>query len=217
MRSFKLIVFDWDGTLMNSEGRIVASAAAAMADLGLPVLPQERIRNIIGLGLREAAQTLLPGRSDSFYGEYIERYRFHFLERNRTPMPLFQGVRETLHDLRAGGWLMAVATGKSRRGLDRSLEETGLSAFFAASRCADEAPSKPHPAMLVELMTELGMTPSETLMVGDTEYDMQMARNAGTSAIAVSYGVHERNRLLEFAPLACVDAITEVKDWLGLR
>lgn len=214
---YKLIVFDWDGTLMNSEDRIVASASAALSDMSLPALPRERICDIIGLGLREAAEALLPGRSDGFYGQYIDRYRYHFLEADTTPMPLFDGVRETLGELRALGWLLAVATGKSRRGLNRAFEETGLGELFVASRCADEAPSKPHPGMLKELMEELRVDPDDTLMVGDTEYDLQMALNAGTTAIAVSYGVHERHRLLEFAPLACLDAISELKDWLVER
>ena len=214
---YRLIVFDWDGTLMNSESRIVASVAAALSDLSLPALPHERIRNIIGLGLREAVEVLLPGRSDSFYGQYIDRYRYHFLEGDTTPMPLFDGVRETLHELRDRGWMLAVATGKSRRGLDRALDETGLGQLFAATRCADESPSKPHPGMLEELMDQLQVRPDDTLMVGDTEYDLQMALNAGTSAIAVCYGVHERERLLEFAPLACLNAISELKDWLAER
>ncbi len=214
---YKLIVFDWDGTLMNSESRIVASVAAALSDLSLPALPRERVRNIIGLGLREAVEVLLPGRSDSFYGQYIDRYRYHFLEGDTTPMPLFDGVRETLHELRDRGWMLAVATGKSRRGLDRALEETGIGQLFAATRCADESPSKPHPGMLEELMGQLQVRPDDTLMVGDTEYDLQMALNAGTSAIAVCYGVHGRERLLEFAPLACLDAISELKDWLAER
>ena len=214
---YKLIVFDWDGTLMDSEDRIVASASAALSDLCLPPLPRDRIRNIIGLGLKEAAEALLPGRSESFYGQYIDRYRHHFLEADTTPMPLFEGVTETLVDLHGQGWLLAVATGKSRRGLNRAFEETGLGELFVASRCADEAPSKPHPGMLEELMEELGVSPQETLMVGDTEYDLQMALNAGTSAVAVCYGVHERQRLLEFSPLACLQAIGELRDWLAER
>ncbi len=214
---YKLIVFDWDGTLMDSEAKIVASASAALSDLSLSPLPRDRIRNIIGLGLREAVESLLPGRSDTFYRQYIDRYRHHFLEADTTPMPLFAGVAESLHDLRDQGYLLAVATGKSRRGLDRVLDETGLGQLFAATRCADEAPSKPHPGMLQELMDELQVRPRETLMVGDTEYDLQMVRDAGTSAIAVSYGVHARHRLLEFAPLACLDAISELNDWLAQR
>ncbi len=217
LQMYKLIVFDWDGTLMDSEDRIVASASAALSDLSLAPLPRERISNIIGLGLREAVESLLPRRSDGFYRQYIDRYRYHFLEADMTPMPLFEGVAESLSQLRDQGYLLAVATGKSRRGLDRVLDETGLGQLFVATRCADEAPSKPHPGMLEELMQELRVCPEETLMVGDTEYDLQMAQNAGTPAIAVSYGVHERRRLLECAPLACLDAINELGDWLAQR
>lgn len=214
---FKLIVFDWDGTLMDSEAKIVASARAASADLSMPPLAPERVRNIIGLGLREAVECLYPDGDEDFYRQFVERYRYHFLVGDQTPMPLFAGAGDTLNALCDQGYMLAVATGKSRRGLDRVLDETGLRRHFLASRCADEAPSKPHPRMLEELMEELGVAGNETLMVGDTEYDLQMARNAGTRAVGVSYGVHGRERLLQFAPLACLDDISELTEWLWHR
>jgi phosphoglycolate phosphatase len=214
---FKLIIFDWDGTLMDSEAKIVASARAAAHDLALPGLAPERVRNIIGLGLQEASEALFPGRDAGFHARFIECYRHHFLVADQTPMPLFEGAAETLAALSEDGYLLAVATGKARRGLNRVMEETGLEHLFGASRCADEAPSKPHPQMLREIMDELGVGGAETVMVGDTEYDLAMARNAGTHAIAVSYGVHACERLLQFAPLTCLDRISELTEWLRDR
>jgi len=214
---FKLIIFDWDGTLMDSEPKIVASAMAAAHDLALPALAPERVRNIIGLGLPEASEALFPGRDAGFHDRFIERYRHHFLVADRTPMPLFEGAAETLAALCEDGYLLAVATGKARRGLNRVMEETGLGHLFWASRCADEAPSKPHPQMLREIMHELGVGGAETVMVGDTEYDLAMARNAGTHAIAVSYGVHACDRLLQFEPLTCLDRISQLTEWLRDR
>ncbi len=214
---FTLVVFDWDGTLMDSEAKIVSSAVAAARDLDMPGLAPERVRDIIGLGLREATQVLFPGAEDLFHIRFIERYRHHFLEADQTPMPLFDGVTETLESLLQEGYLLAVATGKSRRGLDRALVETGLSDHFIASRCADETRSKPDPLMLEQLMEEVGVEAKETVMVGDTEYDLQMALKAGTCSVAVSYGVHARDRLLQFAPLACLDSISELTEWLRNR
>ena len=211
---FTLVVFDWDGTLMDSEAKIVSSAIAATRDLAIPELAPERVRDIIGLGLKEATQVLFPGADDQLHASFIDRYRHHFLEADQTPMPLFDGVADTLEALLQDGYLLAVATGKSRRGLDRALEETGLSGHFTASRCADETRSKPDPQMLEQLMAELGAEPRETVMVGDTEYDLQMALNAGTYSVAVSYGVHARDRLLQFGPLTCLDRIGELTEWL---
>jgi len=216
-RDFKLLVFDWDGTLMDSEARIVACIRAASGDLGLEVLPDSAIRNIIGLGLREAIEALYPGSGDDIHRGMSERYRHHFLTANPTPTQLFAGAAETLKSLDEQGYLLAVATGKGRHGLDRVLEETGLRTMFHTTRCADETFSKPHPLMLTEIMEELGTEPEETLMIGDTEYDMLMAVNARTSALAVSYGVHEIERLLQHEPLGHIDAISELLPWLGNR
>lgn len=209
-----LLVFDWDGTLMDSEARIVACIQAAIEDLELEPREVASIRNIIGLGLYEAISTLYPGCDDSLVTSMTDRYRFHFLTANPTRSELFPGAEETVRGLSEAGYLLAVATGKGRRGLDRVLEETGLGQYFHATRCADETFSKPHPQMLEELMYELGAEPAETLMIGDTEYDMQMAINARTHSMAVSYGVHEKERLLSHNPLHCLDAIDELAGWL---
>jgi phosphoglycolate phosphatase len=211
---FDLLVFDWDGTLMDSEARIVACIRAAITDLSLEPRDNASIRNIIGLGLTEAINVLYPGSDLAFATAMIERYRYHFLTADPTRSELFEGAEETLQGLADAGYLLAVATGKGRVGLDKVLDETGLGRFFQATRCADETFSKPHPLMLEQLMDQLGVEAQATLMIGDTEYDMQMATNARAAALAVSYGVHEKARLLQHQPLHCIDAITELTDWL---
>ncbi|AFL74139.1 HAD-IA family hydrolase [Thiocystis violascens] len=215
--SFDLIVFDWDGTLMDSEARIVACLQTAFTDLGLPEPSREAARDIIGLGLEEAMMQLWPTADATLRGALVVQYRRHFLITNQTPSVLFPGARETLDWIVAQGYRLAVATGKSRRGLDQSMAETGLEGFFHATRCADETFSKPNPQMLFELMDELGARPAATLMIGDTEYDMQMARNAGAEALAVSFGVHASERLLAHSPLACLDSLGAIPDWLTSR
>lgn len=214
MQKFDLLVFDWDGTLMDSEARIVACLQGAIGDLGLPRKDVADLRNIIGLGLAEAINTLFPGTDAATQQALVERYRHHFLVADPTPSALFDGAAEVLHGLAAQGYLLAVATGKGRRGLDKVLEETGLGPLFHATRCADETFSKPHPQMLLELMDHLGAEPRATLMIGDTEYDMEMARNAQTHALAVSYGVHHPARLLKHAPLGCLERIGDLPLWL---
>lgn len=211
---FNLLVFDWDGTLMDSEARIVACLRAAIEDLELEPRDDDSLKNIIGLGLAEAINTLYPGSDSSLHKTMTDRYRYHFLTANPTGSELFEGAEETLKGLAEAGFLLAVATGKGRQGLDKVLEETGLGGYFHATRCSDETFSKPHPLMLEQLMDELGTEPAETLMIGDTEYDMQMASNARTHSLAVSYGVHEKERLLKHNPLHCIDAIQELQSWL---
>jgi phosphoglycolate phosphatase len=212
---YRLLVFDWDGTLMDSQARIVACIRAAARDSGTAVPTPDAARQIIGLGLREAMDRLFPEAGDGLVGEIVERYRHHFLGADPTPSVLFPGVVETLESLSSAGYLLGIATGKSRRGLDMVLAETGLQRLFDASRCADEAHSKPHPQMLEEVMAALGTGRAETLMIGDTEFDMQMARNAQVSAVAVSYGVHEPERLIAEGALACLDRINELPGWLA--
>ncbi len=215
--TFELLVFDWDGTLMDSEARIVTCLQAAFTDLGQPAPACAAARDIIGLGLDEAMQRLSPTADASLRAALIDQYRRHFLVTNHTPSPLFPDARKTLDWLADQGYRLAVATGKSRIGLEKSLRESGLIGFFHATRCADETFSKPHPQMLLELMDELGAAPAATLMIGDTEYDMQMATNAGIRALAVSYGVHSPERLYACAPLDCLDALGALPDWLTAR
>lgn len=211
----KLVIFDWDGTLMDSQARIVACLRAAGEDLGLAPHDDASLSNIIGLGLYEAIEGLYPGSSAALHKAYADRYRYHFLADDAIPTPLFPGVEAMLDMLEGQGLLLAVATGKGRRGLDHVLAHTGLSSRFVCTRCADETRSKPHPLMLEEIMGFTGVSPGDAIMVGDTEYDMLMARHAGTGALAVSYGVHARERLLACEPLACVDSIDEMRAWLN--
>ena len=208
----QFIVFDWDGTLMDSEEQIVSCLHAAIADLQLEPMDDDTVKNVIGLGLREAIDTLVPGRDDRFHQAFVDFYREHWFRSESSS--LFEGVRETLEALKQRNLMLGVATGKARRGLERVLDETGLGSFFDATRCADEALSKPHPQMLLELMETLDVTPGRTLMVGDTEYDMEMATNAGAGKIAVNSGVHTEERLQRHTPLVCLNRIMDMPAWL---
>ncbi|MBI3570588.1 MAG: HAD-IA family hydrolase [Gammaproteobacteria bacterium] len=210
----ELIIFDWDGTLMDSVAKIVRCFTAALDDVGAPRPGDDATRHVIGLGLAEAVATLLPQTDADTRAQVVERYRQHFLHLDQTDMPLFPGVREGLVSLVAQGYLLAVATGKARRGLDRVLRDTGTAHFFCATRCADEAFSKPHPRMLEDILEQTGIETSRALMVGDTTYDMRMARHAGMDSLAVTYGVHGRGLLAEHGPLACLDSFNEVYAWL---
>ena len=211
---YELIIFDWDGTLMDSIAKIVRCFTAAVEDVGVPPPGEDATRHVIGLGLAEAVATLLPQVESEARAQVVERYRQHFLHLDQTDMPLFPGVREGLESLVAQGSLLAVATGKARRGLDRVLKDTGMAQLFHATRCADEAFSKPHPRMLEDILEQTGCRAEQALMVGDTTYDMQMARHAGMDSLAVTYGVHGRKLLVEHAPLACLDSFSEVYTWL---
>jgi len=211
--AFELLVFDWDGTVVDSAGHIVASLQAACLDIGLPAPDERRARYIIGLGLQDAMSYLLPDLPVADYPRLVDRYRHHFMSGNDLIVP-FQGIVEGIAELHAQGFLLAVATGKSRRGLDRGLADTGLGRYFHLSRCADEGFSKPHPDMLLTLMESLNVSRDRTLMIGDTTHDLEMARNAGVSAIAVSYGAHELEALYAFDPLACVASSEELIAWL---
>lgn len=212
---YDLLIFDWDGTLMDSIARIVNCFGNACADVGLPIPHESAMRNVIGLGLAEAVDTLLPGVDGPTRERVVARYREYFLHTDETPMPLFDGVRAGLEALTGQGYRLAVATGKSRRGLDRVLAETGLGGLFTATRCADEAFSKPHPKMLKDLLDYTGLDAARALMVGDTTYDLQMARAAAMDSLAVSYGVHAREQLLAHLPRACLDSFAEVGRWLA--
>ena len=213
-RQYELLIFDWDGTLMDSIARIVNCFGNACADAGLPVPPESAMRHVIGLGLTEAVDVLLPETDKTLRERVVARYRERFLHIDQTAMPLFDGVRAGLEEFARRGYLLAVATGKSRRGLDRVLQETDMAALFVATRCADEALSKPHPKMLHDLLDYTGLNPEHALMVGDTTYDLEMARTVAMDSLGVSYGVHTREMLLAHAPRACFDSFDEVRQWL---
>lgn len=215
---YKLIIFDWDGTLMDSEARIVSCLAAAISDLRLATRPPAQLRDVIGLGMREAIARMYPDMADAMAGEFVDRYRYHFITADTTPSELFTGAAQTVKTLADSGYYLAVATGKGRRGLDSILTQTGLAQYFHVTRCADETRSKPHPQMLEEILDALGMYPADAVMVGDTEYDMEMAHNAQVDAIAVTYGVHDHGRLHRHQPVASIDAISQLPGVVaGLR
>ncbi|MEY2633201.1 MAG: hypothetical protein RIR00_1855 [Pseudomonadota bacterium] len=213
-KRFDLIVFDWDGTVMDSAAIIVQSIQAACRDLGLPEPSDARARHVIGLGLVDALSYAVPELQPAAYPQMVDRYRHHYLANDHT-LALFAGIPALIDALAEAGHALAVATGKSRVGLDRALKYTGLGPRFHGSRCADECHSKPHPQMLEELMDEFGVSPERTLMIGDTTHDLQMAINAGTGALAVSYGAHPLEPLQALAPLACVPSVEELAAWLN--
>ncbi len=211
----KLIVFDWDGTLMDSASKIVNCFVAAIRDVELRIPGQDEVRGVIGLGLAEAFTTLLPGATRRQCAMLVDRYRDHYLKLDGTATPMFPGVMEHLARLRKQGYLLAVATGKARRGLQQVLTDTATSGLFTATRCADEARSKPHPQMLWDILDETGVMAHDALMVGDTIYDLQMANEARVDALAVTYGVHQADWLKRYNPVACVDTFREVYVWIN--
>jgi phosphoglycolate phosphatase len=210
---YSLLVFDWDGTLIDSADAIVSAIQSACRDLGLPVPDEARASHVIGLGLQDSLAYAIPGLAPADYGRVVERYRYHFLARD-PQIPLFAGVEAMLAGLRDHGHTLAIATGKSRAGLARALDQTGLRSLFASSRCADQCAPKPAPDMLRELMAELGANEENTLMIGDTVHDLRMAQHAGVRSVAVSYGAHPKADLATLAPLACLDSVDELARWL---
>lgn len=212
-KRFDLIVFDWDGTLMDSTATIATCIQAAARDLGLRVPSNEQASFVIGLGLQEALHAALPDLEPRRYPHLVERYRYHYLTKDKG-LALFDGVREMLTDLSQRGYFLAVATGKSRVGLNRALDAAKLLSLFDATRCADETFSKPHPAMLQELTRELGQDMGRTVMIGDTTHDLQMAVNAGAAGIAVHYGAHAAPELDAMNPLYSAASVAELHEWL---
>jgi phosphoglycolate phosphatase len=213
-RRFALIVFDWDGTLADSTGIIARCLQDACRDVGEPVPDDVAARFVIGLGLRDALNHVAPNLPVERYPELSARYRDHYLARD-PDIPLFAGARELLDNLAAAGYLLAVATGKTRVGLDRALAAHALERRFHATRCADEGRPKPHPDMLLHLMGHLGVEPSRTLMIGDTTHDLAVARGARAHAVAVAYGAHELEGLAALRPLATVHSVPELGQWLA--
>jgi phosphoglycolate phosphatase len=213
-KKFDLIVFDWDGTLMDSTATIVKCIQSAAKDIGLPVPSEQSAAHVIGLGLGEAMQAVMPDIDPALYPKMVERYRYHYLTKDHE-LVLFTGVREMLSELSQEGYFLAVATGKSRVGLNRALNAVGLLSMFDATRCADETFSKPHPAMLQELTRELGQDLRRTVMIGDTTHDLLMANNAGASGIAVEYGAHPVHQLQACKPVFSAKSVPELQQWLA--
>ena len=209
-----LLIFDWDGTLSDSTAKIVRCLQQAASSVGARVCSDDDIMNIIGLGLPECMRVLYPELTQTQQDEIKEAYSEHFIKADQTPSPFFEGVQEGLERLRDKGFLLTVATGKSRKGLDRVLRTLEMDRFFHSSRCADETASKPDPKMLSELLDEFSVSKDEAVMIGDTEYDMSMAEQLAMPRVAVSYGAHKLARLQKFGPLLCIDHFSEFVDWV---
>ena len=213
-RNFDLIVFDWDGTVMDSTAVIVSCIQESARDLGLPVPARSIANYVIGLGLKDALQHAVPELAEADYPKLVERYVAHWRAREHD-LILFDGMRELLADLKTREFLLGVATGKSRGGLDRALIAGGLTRAFDWTRCADETHSKPHPQMLLDLMERFDVPPERTLMIGDTTHDSQMAHNAKVRTVSVTYGAHPRAELETLQPVAMVESVEELHAWLA--
>lgn len=211
---YQVYIFDWDGTLVDSERHIVASIERAARAVGLPVLAYDQMKNIIGLGMREALLTLYPDLNDSQVGDLRKHYSKHFFSESVEQGQLFGGVIDVLDTLKSKGLNLAVATGKSRNGFEIALDSTDLRSYFDIGRCADETKSKPHPMMLeqiIEFYASSGqITVEQMVMVGDTEFDLEMASLCGLDSIGVSYGVHDVERLLKHKPVKIIDHFSEL-------
>ncbi len=212
-RRFDLIAFDWDGTLFDSTALITRCIQAAVTDVGGQPPTREAASYVIGMGLMQALAHAAPDVPPEKYPQLGERYRHHYIQQQHE-LSLFDGVLPMLADLKARQHLLAVATGKSRRGLDEALQTVELLGVFDSSRTADETAGKPHPLMLLELMSEFGVAPERTLMIGDTTHDLQMAVNAGCASVGVSYGAHEPAAFAALNPLHVAHSVRELHDWL---
>lgn len=213
--NWRLLIFDWDGTLMDSAAHIVAAVRAAADDCGLPVPEEERVRHVIGLSLQKAFMTVLPGASDAEYARFLAAYRQRFWQSSLHGQALFPGAHQVLAELKQAGYLLAVATGKGKNGLQRALEEENLIEVFNITRCSEETCSKPDPQMLREILADMDVGASDALMIGDTSYDMEMAARINMDRLAVSYGAHSRAHLLPHGPLGFIDDIRELPGWLS--
>ena len=214
---YKLLIFDWDGTLADSIGRIVEAMHVASRRSGFPLRDDFAVKGIIGLGLPEAIRTLYPEIGDGELMAFRDYYAEHYIAAEAVPSPLFEGVLESMEAFRADGYHLAVATGKARRGLDRVLKAHGWEDYFDVTRAADETASKPHPLMLEQILVHCEVRPEQALMVGDSSFDLQMARNAGMDSVAVSYGAQSIEALQQLEPRLSIDRFSELRAWLSQR
>jgi phosphoglycolate phosphatase len=214
MQDVKVVIFDWDGTVMDSIDKIVNSVRIAAERLSLPVPTEHAAKQIIGLSLDPAFKTLFPDSSATERELLSEHYKDVYSNVDRTPTPLFDGAEHVFSSLRQRGYQLAVATGKARRGLDRMFAETKTGHHFVTSRCSDEAQSKPHPQMLEHILTELQLTPQQAVMIGDSRYDLMMAHSIGMPRIGVTHGVHGHHEFAPFAPHAVIDSLAELLEIL---
>ena len=216
--NYDLLIFDWDGTLADSIGRIVEAMRQAADLSGRPVRDDLAIKGIIGLGLPEAIRTLYPDITGNDLIDFRQHYADSYMAMdNDVPSPLFQGVVESIEGFRAEGYKLAVATGKARRGLNRVLKAHDWLDYFDITRAADETASKPDPLMLHEILQHCGVHPKRALMVGDSSFDLLMARNAGMDSVAVGYGAQTLDSLREFEPRLAIESFPELRAWLGDR
>jgi len=204
---YKVVVFDWDGTLIDSVEHIAGSLQKAAQALGFPVRSLDAYRDIIGLGMVEALEKLYPGIDRMQMQALRDQYASQFFSQQTSPSHIFPGIADLLDRLRTADVQLAVATGKSRRGLDRALASTGLGRAFGVTRCADETLSKPDPLMLNQILGHYGIEPEQAVMVGDTVYDLDMAQRAGMPSIGVTWGVHGAGQLQDFDPVAVVGGV----------
>lgn len=214
---YELLIFDWDGTLSDSIGRIVDAMQAAATSSGRPVRDDIAIKGIIGLGLPEAIRTLYPEITANDLIDFRQHYADSYMALDVEPSKLFESVHESLEAFRAEGYRLAVATGKARRGLDRVLRAHGWTDYFDATRAADETASKPDPLMLNEILEQCGVRPEKALMVGDASFDLLMARNAGMDSVAVGYGAQALESLRQYEPRLAIEHFSELRAWLGAR
>lgn len=212
MRQVEVVIFDWDGTVMDSVPKIVRSLQIAAELAKVPVPPADEAKQIIGLSLGPAMDLLFPTASQPLKDQLAENYKHAYLHVDKTPTPFYPGAEQLFNTLRQRGYQLAVATGKARRGLDRILAETATGHYFAATRCADEAESKPHPLMLNQLLSEFGLQPQQAVMIGDSKYDLMMAQQIDMPRIGITHGVHGH---AEFAPLAPVAVVDQLADLLA--
>ncbi|MEP7154319.1 MAG: HAD-IA family hydrolase [Betaproteobacteria bacterium] len=210
---YELVVFDWDGTIMDSTGLIADCIQLAARDMKLPVPSLEQAKSIIGLGINDSVGRLFPQLESDARVQYALTYRKHFVSRDHEA-PVYEGIRELLVSLAAPERFLAVATGKPRAGLERAFGHSGLKPVFHYSRCADEGFSKPHPDMLHKLMDFTGIAPERTLMIGDTTHDIELAHNAGVDVVAVTYGAHPRTELEKLPVRGIFDSVEELSAWM---
>ena len=212
-RVYDLVVFDWDGTLLDSTGAIVKAIQAASREIGVAPPDDARARYVIGMGLREALQFAVPDLPENRYDDLVNAYRRHYLSGDHE-LTLFDGVEALLRDLQAEHRWLAVATGKSRLGLDRALGHSGLGRYFDTTRTADETRGKPDPLMLQQIMDQFAVEPERTLMIGDTTHDLLMAHNAGAHGLAITHGAHDLESLQACQPVGIVDSIFDLSNWI---
>ncbi len=214
MPRYQLIIFDWDGTLMDSLSRIVSCMQAAAQDLDIIPASRASIENIVGLALDIAIRQLHPELTADQVQLMRQRYSFHYIQAESTPSPFFAGIPKMLRSLSQRGHLLSVATGKSRKGLSRVFDAHGVGALFHSSRCADETKSKPAPDMLLDILQLHGVDPEQAIMVGDTEYDLEMATRANIDAVGVTWGAHDITRLRRHNPKTCFEQVEDLSAWL---